>query len=89
MALRFGVVAIIGLLYSLANKWSQLSSLQVTIQLAVIAAVIAGILWSRRDAMPWKVEVIRFRGQLGYAVSCRPFFVLPSSLKEKIGCGRC
>ena len=36
------------------------------------------------------VEVIRFRGQLGCAISCRPFFVLLSSLKEKeIGCGRC
>jgi hypothetical protein len=29
------------------------------------------------------VEVIRFRGQLGYAISCRPFFVLLSSLKKK------
>jgi hypothetical protein len=27
--------------------------------------------------------VIRFRGQLGYAISCGPFFVVLSSLKKK------
>ena len=34
------------------------------------------------------MEVIRFRGQLGYAISCRPFFVLLSSLKKtRLGVG--
>jgi hypothetical protein len=45
---------------------------------------------ARRSAP--EVEVIRFRGQLGYAISCRPFFVLRCSFffeGKEIGCGRC
>ncbi len=48
--------------------------------------------WAHLLSAGHLMGVIRFRGQLGYAISCRPFFVLRSSFffeEKKIGCGRC